>query len=212
MYDVSNTTGLDGYGETSGEAGDSSDSLTGKAFFQDLIRRANTVPLIRVFKYYKLYVNEANRKIVCPFKSHKGGRESSGSFWFYPETNSFYCFGCKVGGPWAHACEFVSFVENISKAKAAYKILELFSSDIVNAGDSDLLEPGNYSERLEIMMDFSNAVREFRQVYFDEKSYSYIEYVCSVYDRENLRHKKLDNETLRRIVERMKEDLSTYKG
>jgi hypothetical protein len=212
MYDVSNTTGPHGYGEASGEVGDSADPLTGKAFFQDLIRRANTVPLIRIFKYYKLHINEGNRRIICPLKSHKGGRESSGSFWFYPETNSFYCFGCKVGGPWAHSCEFVSFIENISKAKAAYKIFELFSSDVGDVGDNEQFEIENNSERLEIMMSFSTAVMEFRQTYFDEESYSYIEYVCSVYDRENLRHKKLDNNTLRRIVDRMKEDLSTYKG
>jgi len=69
----------------------------------------------------------------------------------------------------------------------------------------------NFSERLELMMDFSNTVREFRRTFLDEKSIFYIEHVCSVYDTVNLKH-KLDNEALRRLVEKLKEDIESYKS
>jgi DNA primase len=212
MCDISNTAGFDGYGETSGEVGDSADPAARKIYFQNLINKANSVPLIQIFKYYKLFLNENSRKTICPFKSHKGGRESSGSFYFYPETNSFYCFGCKLGGQYAHACEFVSFIENISKVKAAFKIFKLFENDVVESGGVELFDSENNSERLEIMLDFSNVVREFRQTFIDEKSHAYIEHACSVYDKTNLSHKSLDNVALRRVVDSLKEYIAAYNG
>lgn len=206
MRDVPDTTGLDGYGETPGETGDSSETLTGKAFYQDLIRRANTVPLSVIFRHYGVRVANTQCTIICPFKSHKGGRENSGSFTYYPHTNSFFCFGCKVGGQHAHACEFMANMESISRAKAAYKILQLFSGD---ASEGEVLEGESFSERLEIMMDFSTAVRQFRQEHFDEKAFAFIEEICVVYDDVHLRH-TLDNEALRRIVEALKGKIKSY--
>lgn len=206
MHNVSDTTGPDGYGETSGEDGNSSGTLTGKAFYQDLIRRANTVPLIHIFKYYGLFINESNRRAICPFKSHKGGRESSGSFWFYPETNTYHCFGCRQG---CTGSNFVSIMDGIIISQAAFKIIKLFNGDVdveVTGG----LTKEDMSEQLEIMMDFSNTVREFHQSFFDEKSRAHIDEVCSVYDQVNLRHKRMTNEALRRIVDQLKKEITSY--
>src|SRR6185369_7708626 len=176
----------------------------GKAFYQDLIQKANTVPIIRVFKHYGLRLDERNRKIICPIPSHKGGRENSPSFYYYPETNTFWCFGCKTG---VGCTDLVAAMDNTSKAKAAFKILEWFGDDV---DEDKILDRENFSERLEIMMDFSNTVREFRRSYFDEKAIAHIDDVCSVYDTENLKH-KLDNEALRRLVEYLKEEIKSYK-
>lgn len=208
MRKLPDTTGYDGYDETSGEIGNSSKASTGKAFYQDLIQRANTVPLLRIFKYYGLRINEFQKSVICPFKSHKGGRESTPSFSYYPHTNSFHCYGCKVGHEYAHGCEFMAAMEDISRAKAAYKILQLFHDDVDEDG---VFETPNFSEQLEVMLEFSNAVRDFRQAFFDEKSVSYIEYLCWVYDTLNLRHKRLNNEALRRVVGILKEKINTYK-
>lgn len=205
MRDLSNTDGLDGYGETPGETGDSSAPLTGKAFYQDLMRRANSVPLIRVFKHYGLHLNEINRKTTCPFKSHKGGRENSGSFYFYPETNSYCCYGCRLG---SFGCDFVAAMDGIAKSQAAAKIISLFNEDVDEDG---ALNHEDFSEKLEIMLDFSNTVREFRQSAFDEKSQAYIEQICSAYDTLNMKHKSLNNEALRRIVDELKEKIISYK-
>lgn len=205
MRDLSNTTGSDGYGEVPGETGDSSAPSQGKAFYQELIGKANTVPIIRLFKHYGLRLDEGNRKTVCPIPTHKGGRENSASFYYYPHTNTFWCFGCKTG---VGCCDLVAAMEHISKAKAAFKIIEWFSEDVDEDG---VLDRENFSERLEIMMDFANVVRQFRQSYFDENAHAFIEYVCSVYDDLHAKHKTLDNEALRRMVEQLKAKISSYK-
>jgi hypothetical protein len=204
MRNVPDSTGSDGYGETPGEAGNSSASSPGKAFYQELISRANTVPITRVFKHYGLRLDEHNRKIICPIPSHKGGRENSASFYYYPQTNTFWCFGCKTG---IHCCDLVAAMDSISKAKAAFKLLEWFADDVDEDG---ILDNSSFSERLEIMIDFSNAVRDFRATAIDQKSIEYIEHVCSVYDRINLKL-KLDNEGLRRLVEEIKQDIKSHK-
>lgn len=208
MRNISNTTGPDGYSETSGENRKYSIPTKGK-FFEELIRKANTVPLTRIFSIYNIRIVQTYSNIICPFKSHKNGRENSPSFKYYPDTNSFHCFGCKVGGPWAHGCEFIAIMENISRAKAAIKITKLFSSNINE--DNQNFEIANFPEKLEIMMDFSNTVREFRNNNVDEKSIAYIEYLCSEYDAMNLKH-ELNNEALRRLVEEFKLEITSYKS
>lgn len=209
MRDLSDSTGFFGYGETPGEIGDSSTPLTGKAFFKDLIRKANTVPLLRVFKFYGVRIDAIHNKSTCPFKSHKGGRERTPSFQFYEGTNSFYCHGCKIGGPHFHAAEFVATMDGISHAKAAYKILNLFGTDVDE--NAEVFEGQNLSEQLEIMMDFSNSVKEFRRIYLDKESQDFIEKRCAVYDELNAK-RVMDNETLRSVVEHLKEQINFYKS
>lgn len=209
MRDLSNSAGSFGYGETSGEIGDNATPVAGKAFFKDLIRRANTVPMVRVFKFYGVRIDSIHNKSVCPFKSHKGGRENTASFKYYEDTNSFYCFGCKVGGQQSHACEFIAAMDGISRAKAAYKILSLFESDIDDT--AEVFDGQNLSEQLEIMMDFANSVREFRKVYLDKESQDFIEKRCEVYDELNAK-RVMDNETLRSVVEHLKEQINFYKS
>jgi DNA primase len=208
MRTISNTFGPISYGETSGEDRNSPDAIK-RQKFEDMIKKANTVPLIRVFAHYKIRVDTIYSTIVCPFKSHKGGRENSASFVFYPETNSFYCFGCKVGGPFAHGCEFIAQMEGLSRVKAAYKILTLFKSSLNE--DMEVAEAENLTEKLEVMSVFSDAVREFHQNHFDEKSYEYIERVCAVYDTLNAK-RKLDNEALRRLGEELILEIKSYKS
>lgn len=206
MRPVPDTTRPDGYGTSSGEAGDVTASFTGKDYYQNLIDKANTVPLTRILKHYGLRVDEHNRKITCPFKSHKGGHESTPSFYYYANTNSFRCYGCGVGHQHAHGCEFIAAMEGISRVKAAAKILDIFSSDV----DEDVVaNRHDYSERLEIMMDFANTVREFRQTYTDEKSREFIENMCLVYDQHNLK-RDLNNDALRRVVEQLKDKIASY--
>jgi DNA primase len=207
MRPISSSTGSDSSSQTPGETGDIAASFTGKDYYQDLISRANTVPLIRVFKHYGIRVDEYNRKITCPFKSHKGGRESTPSFYYYPDTNSFCCYGCGMGNKYAHGCEFVAYMEGISRVKAADKILKLFSADVDD--DAGVLNKNDFSERLEIMMDFSNSVRDFRQSHSDEESQKFIEDMCWVYDQHNLKHDHT-NDALRRIVEQIKEKITSY--
>jgi len=203
MRPISNPTGSDSDVSSLGEAGSFTAFVEGEDNVKELISKANSVPLMRLFRYYGIRIDEVNRYIVCPFKSHKGGRENSASFKFYPETNSFWCFGCKTG---ITPVAFVSAMENINYLRAAYKILESFSEDI---DEDNIFDHDNFSERLEIMMDFSNTVREFREKFLDSKSFEYIEEICSHYDAINLKH-DLTNEALRHIVDQYKQVISLY--
>lgn len=209
MRSLPNITGPVSYGEASWETGDTPEASTGQSARQELIHQANTVPLTSVFKHFGVRHDGGRNNVTCPLKSHQGGRESSGSFRFYPDSNSFYCFGCKIGGKWAHACEFLAAMDGTSREQAARKIIKLFGNELdsVYVDDADA-EDG--AAKLAIMLDFSNIVREFRETYLDEKSIAFIEDKCAVYDNVNFK-KKPDAEALRRIVEELKEVISKYK-
>lgn len=63
-----------------------------------------------VGEYLKLRKSGANWSALCPF--HK---EKSGSFYLYPATSSFYCFGCHAHGD---VFTFVMKMDNISFPEA----------------------------------------------------------------------------------------------
>jgi hypothetical protein len=203
MRSLSDTTRSDGQSEASSDSGDIGAAFTGKDYYQDLIGRANTVPLVKIFKHYGVRLNAYNLKVTCPFKSHKGGRETTASFNFYPETNSYCCFGCRRG---SRPCDFVAEMDRCDKLQAAHKVLELFESDV---DEDNIYDRASSSECLEIMMDFSNTVRDFYLNYSDDEARVYVEGACKKYDALNLKH-RLDNEALRRIVEQLKEYINLY--
>jgi len=204
MYKLSNFSGPVSSSQTSGYYGDSTETSTGKKFYQDLIRKADSVPITRLFKHYNLRINDQNRKIICPFPTHKSGRESSPSFYFYPQTNSFWCFGCKIG---TRCCDLIANMENISRTKAAFKILELFKSDVDD--DAVLIDRDNFSEKLSLMLSFSEHVRNFIHYNNDEKSLLFIDHVCEVYDTVNAKH-HLSNDALQSVISQLKEKIDSY--
>jgi hypothetical protein len=204
MRTVPNTTRPISSSETSGKDGDFTVSFTGKSFYE-VIDRANSVVFTSIFKHYGIRLDEHNTKTTCPFLSHKGGRERTPSFNYYPYTNTFFCFGCKKGST---PVDFVAEKEKTTKLNAAYKILEWFGSE---ADNSELPAHENYSERLEIMMDFSNSVREFRSSHTSDKAFEFIEYICRTYDDINTK-RDLSNDALRSVVDNMKKVISAYIG
>ena len=124
--------------------------------FKELLTKANSVKLSLICKNYNLKIDINNRKVICPFPHHKNGHESSASFFYYPDTNTYWCFGCKTGST---PVDFVAAMENISTLKAANKIVTSFDKDI----DSDLvLTNDNFSEKLVILTTFSNWMREHK--------------------------------------------------
>lgn len=207
MRDLPDSTRSSSDSTQSGETGDVAEAFTGKDFYQDLIDRANTVPLTRLFKLYGVRVDEHNTKTTCPFKHHKGGRENTPSFYYYPHTNSFCCYGCHTGHKHAHGVEFVAAYEGIKRMAAAYKILDQFGSEV---DEDNILTREDFSEQLEIMVSLSDTIREFRQKHTDAAAFDFIEDKCRVYDDLNSKFKKLDNSALRRIVEEIKEEISSY--
>mgnify|MGYP003316469898 CR=1 FL=1 len=59
-----------------------------------------------------------NYKGICPFHNEK-----TPSFVVYPETQSFYCFGCHVGG---NIFDFVKEYEGVDFAEACKRIVDRF--------------------------------------------------------------------------------------
>jgi DNA primase len=205
MRPLPDHAGSDCTGEASSDHGSALDAYTGETDHETVIKQANKVPLITVLRHHGLRFSEYNRKVSCPFKAHKNGKEQTPSFYWYPDTNSFYCYGCHVGGKHAHAVHFVAEMDRCSKIQAAYKILDQFEADIDE--DAFCNRESDFSERLAIMQDFSVAVREFRRMHPD--AHEYIEAACQRFDELNLKH-ALDNQALSRLVSRLKDYLGIY--
>jgi hypothetical protein len=181
-------------GETSWEDGNSQFPIKGLGNFKKLIDNANSVPLTKIFQHYGINLNEYNKKTTCPFSSHNSGRERTPSFSYYHKTNSYFCFGCKHGST---PVDFVAKIEGISKEKASEKIIEIFHSDV---DENAVFNRESFDERLEIMMQFSNLVREFRKENPSEEAHVFIENTCKLYDALNNKL-TLSNEALRELVQ-----------
>jgi len=204
MHKLQDSTGFNGFGETSWETGDSSDASTRKLYFKELITKANSIRLIRLFKIYGIRIDEQNKKITCPFKSHANGRESTPSFIFYPQSNTYWCFGCKQGST---PTDFVANMDNLPTWKAAHKIINLYGSeatlDIENEQES-------FSEKMRLYMDFSNYVYEFIQNNLrNEEALQFVEKVTSIFDRMNSK-RDLSNDALESLVFKLKDQIDRY--
>lgn len=135
----------------------------------DKIEQANRSSLIEIFKFYNLNISAFNKKVCCPFSSkHSGGIDNIPSFVFYPETNSFWCFGCKTGNK---PCNFVSAIENVSIITAASIIIDK-SFEIEN------IESVPYFRQ--VHLDFSLYIREMIINYPND--YKIIEEICKTFD------------------------------
>ena len=207
MYELPSNTGSVGGGEVAGKDRDLAETSAGKNVYKDIIRRADSIPLITMFSYYGIRLDKYNRKTTCPFKSHKGGREKSASFYYYPETNSFRCYGCNTGNPGAHSTDFVAAMDGLRKINAAYKIIGLFGSDIDDS--QGFVDRESFSEQIEIMLDFSTSVREFRSLYYDEKSHLFIENMCQIYDAMCAKRNN-NNKSLQEISSIIKNMINRY--
>lgn len=164
------------------------------------IELANTVNLLDILYGYNFNIDKYNRKICCPFPFHKNGHEQSASFYFYSETNSFFCFGCKSGGG---PVEFVSLYENVNKYQASLLINNSYATNIAFASDKSI----NYDM---IYLEFSHLVREFILLHKDNyKALVHAEKICIAFD--TLRSKYiLDPEGLEMLVSKLQITLKDF--
>ena len=202
MRQISNTTRSNSSSQTSGQTGSFTDSYAGEGY-QNIVEIANTVSLNKIFKLYGIQLDELNRKTTCPFKSHKGGREHTASFYYYPDTNTYCCFGCRQGST---CVDFVANMEKCDRIKAAKKILEKFQ---VNLDQEIPSNKEDIQEKIHIMMQYSDVVRNFRKQFSDEKSFYFIEDNCSTFDAINKKH-DLNNEALKLVVDKLIYAINNY--
>lgn len=77
-------------------------------YIEELTRRVDIVDLVG--SYVQLKRKGRLYSGLCPFHSEK-----TPSFYVYPDTQSFYCFGCGAGGS---AVSFMQKMDNISYTEA----------------------------------------------------------------------------------------------
>lgn len=116
--------------------------------------KALSCKLESLFKYYGLQINKYNAKVSCPFKSHKNGMERTASFMYYPETNTYWCFGCKQG---SSVVDFVMNYENCSFNNAVEKILNYENLKFSNIKQNTNTEYRD--EALDLKIKFADMLR-----------------------------------------------------
>jgi len=168
-----------------------------------LIRQAEAVDILSIFKQYGIILDEYNKKMCCPLPHHN---EKSASFNYYKDTNSFYCFGCKGGGG---PVEFVALMQSIAKLDAANKIISKFEID------PDLEQTTSaigFIDKQQLFLEFSTLIRSFiRSNLDDENALNYCEKVSMIFDKINHKH-KLDTDGLKSLSVKLKLLLEQYKA
>ena len=161
-----------------------------------LIKQANTAIITSIFKLYGINVDEYNRKCICPLPNH---RETGASFYFYKDTNSFYCFGCKVGGG---PVELVSALEEIEKFTAAQKIHSKFETENI-----DYKPNIEFFEKQKILLNFSSYIRSY--IHINECNNLIIENaekIALIFDTITAK-RIIDNNGLKMLIEKLQKKL-----
>jgi hypothetical protein len=175
---------------------------------QKLIAQASTIPLCLLFKHYGVKLDQFTRKACCPFSNHKNGNERTPSFVYYPETNSFRCYGCGIGHKGAHAAEFMAAMEGISREEGAKLALKLFYS-------SDQIIPApvqeDYQKRFLLLLSFSEKVKEFKENHPNSKARKFCEDMCQIFDEMNAK-RQLGNEALQQLIDGLLFKLEGYRS
>ncbi len=199
MRTISNITGSNSSGEASSKDRDLTGAFTGKDDYQEIIIKAQSYPLIKLFKKYNIKVDDYNRKSICPFLFHKGGRESTASFHFFPETNTFWCYGCKSGRT---SVDFVSKMENVNKLQAAIKIIQKIDPDTLNA---QVEYKNDFEEKSQLYFSFSQKMREILNQ--DPGNLSQVEKIYSIFDKMNSKY-ELEPKALQLLIDRLTNKLN----
>lgn len=207
MRALSDTSGQYCFSEASGADGYTELSYERKRQFKELIAKANTVPIKSILSWYGVFVDDYSKRCSCPFnRKHKGGRDNTPSFYFYPETNTFHCFGCKAGRT---PVDFVSIILNVNKIEAARKILEKDPST-KDAILIDGIESTDYYERNLLIIDFSNFVRDFYKYNAEDRgAIDFMDKICNAFDSICSKH-DMSNDSIKSLIDKLKAKTEKY--
>lgn len=155
---------------------------------------AASIDLKFLFNIYSLDLNEYNRNICCPFSFHA---DDSPSFYYYPETNSFFCFGCQIGGG---PIELLSNLMEIAKEEAITKLIEYRNADqnLIKININD-----NLIERQNLLLKFSTYIRQRICSANGDSEIENIEHNTFIFDQIYNSH-KLSNKALSVLIDKIK--------
>ena len=166
----------------------------------DKVSEANKASLLQIFKSYNIKIDQNNKKVTCPFKHHANGNEKTPSFFYYPQNNSFYCFGCKSG---RYPVDFVSIYENIDRLSAADKILNNF--DLVESVRGD----DEFKEKALLLICFSNFVREQIKT-IDRDKLSEYERNLSTFDNYIRNNEDISKKGFQKLIDIVKDKMTKF--
>ena len=111
------------------------------------VRSANDIVDV-ISGYVRLQRKGSNHFGLCPFHNEK-----TPSFTVYPETQSFYCFGCGAGGD---AVGFIRKIENLDYMDAVKSLAERAGMQMPADGFDDSL-----SKRRRRVLEANRAAAKF---------------------------------------------------
>ncbi len=101
---------------------------------------------------------------LCPFHNEK-----TPSFTVYPDTNSFYCFGCGAGGD---VISFIRRIDNFDYVEAVKTVAQMAGMSMPEDGYDDTLA----KRRMRLLAANREAARFFNACLMDEKNRPALDY------------------------------------
>lgn len=101
---------------------------------------------------------------LCPFHNEK-----TPSFTVYPDTNSFYCFGCGAGGD---VISFIRRIDNLDYIEAVKTVAQMAGMSMPEDGYDDTLA----KRRMRLLAANREAARFFNACLMDEKNRPALDY------------------------------------
>lgn len=130
--------------------------MISKETIDEVIMRNDISSLIG--SYVTLKRAGSNMKGLCPFHNEK-----TPSFVVYPADNSFYCFGCGVGGT---AITFVQHMEHLDYPDAIEFLAKRAGITVIKDTDADFRPSGGIKKDRLLKMNV-DAARFFHKMLFD---------------------------------------------
>lgn len=135
------------------------------SFLQELVEK-NDIESV-VSSYVSLKRRGRNLVGLCPFHGEK-----TPSFNLYPETSSFYCFGCGAGGD---VITFIRRIENLSYIDAVKFLADRAGMPIPEQDRNDV----GAKQRVRILEANREAARLFHKCLYSEAGRTALEYYYS---------------------------------
>lgn len=134
----------------------------GERFIQELQERVDIEEVISSH----ITLRRRGKTLVglCPFHNEK-----TPSFTVYPDTNSFYCFGCGAGGD---VISFIRRIDNLDYVEAVKAVAQMAGMSMPEDGYDDTLA----KRRMRLLAANREAARFFNACLMDEKNRPALDY------------------------------------